>query len=151
MQDQAPQQAALAPAGIQLTSTQPQPAQAAATHPKSDTAALLQKLSLSGAAAVTAAGRPDSAAAGDGSSNSSSRSARVTQVLAAMQGPLLPPGAVMQQGRDFAQQLLAEAAVVQQQLSEFREVTWLGLLEAAINEAWSGHLTGAKPVAKADV
>jgi hypothetical protein len=150
MQDQAPQQVALAAAGLQLLSSRPQPAQAVATGPNSNTVALLQKLSLSGAAQVAAANRPDSAVAAAADS-SGSRSARVTQVLAAMQGPLLPPAAVMQQGKDFAQQLLAEAAVVQQQLTEFREVAWPGLLEAAMNEAWSGHATGVKPVGKAGV
>lgn len=76
---------------------------------------------------------------------STSSSGRVTQVFAAMRGPLLPPPAVMEQGRQFAQQLLREAAVVQQQLAEFEEVTWPALVEESIHEAWSGHPSGAAP------
>jgi len=70
-------------------------------------------------------------------------SGRVSQVFAAMRGPLLPPPAVMEQGQKFAQQLLREAAVVQQQLAEFEEVTWPALIEQSIHEAWSGHPSGA--------
>jgi hypothetical protein len=50
----------------------------------------------------------------------------------------------MEQGQQFAKQVLSEAAVVQQQLAEFQEVTWPALLEASIHEAWSGHPAGVQ-------
>lgn len=59
-----------------------------------------------------------------------------------MRGPLLPPAAVVEQGQQFAKQLLAEAAVVQQQLGEFEEVVWPGLVERSIHEALTGHSSG---------
>lgn len=146
VQDQPPQQAALQAAAIQISSSsQTHPVTAAPIEPNSDTAALLQRLSLGGAPAGAAAGRRSSLAAGNNSrSSSGSSSGRVTQVLAAMQGPLLPPPAVMETGKAFVQQLLSEAAIVQQQLAEFEEVTWPALIEASIHEAWSGHPAGTK-------
>jgi hypothetical protein len=59
-----------------------------------------------------------------------------------MQGPLLPAAAEMEQGQQFAKEVLYEAAVVQQQLAEFQEVTWPALLEASIHKAWSGNPAG---------
>lgn len=73
----------------------------------------------------------------------SSSSCRVSELLAAMRGPLLPPAAVMEESRLFAQQLLREAVVVQQQLAELDEAVWPGLIEASMQEALSGG--GAHP------
>lgn len=48
---------------------------------------------------------------------------------------MLPPAAAVQQGTQFAAQLMAEAAAIQQQLWEFEEVTWPGLVQAAIAQS----------------
>jgi hypothetical protein len=53
-----------------------------------------------------------------------------------MKGPLLPLAAVVAQGRRFAVQVLSDAAVVQQQLADFEDLTWPALIETSIQEAW---------------
>lgn len=153
-QDEVPQQAALAAAGITLSSGSSSgtageridnigPLSAVQQNDES-IAAVLQRLTLGANATETqpaATKRPDDADTGTAGSSS-----RVSQVLAAMGGRLLPPAAVVEQAGVLMQQLLDEATAVQQQLAQLEAVTWPALLEAGIHEAWSGHPTGATPV-----
>lgn len=90
-------------------------------------------------------GNPSTSAASTpaGAASASARAPSVglvSEVFAAMrQGPLLPPRRCIAQGTQFAQQLLSEAADVQQQLAVLSDQAWPALVEHSMQEGWQGH------------
>lgn len=138
-----PQQAALAASGVLKTRKNAKQA----TYPVTGTAAV-------GATAVTSVWQPLAGIASmegeqqgqqqSGATNIGCNVDQVTQVFAAMRGPLMPAAKQQQQAADFAQQFVSEAVAVQQQLHHFHQTDWPALVERSTNEGWTGHFESAR-------